>query len=149
MKELFKETIFRMYIDKDQEYLAFRLMCGSNDYVIYRADAGCCSKSWFESISNPEYLIGNEVIGIEEKVEREETVPETAEMVEKTLRIYGYTLKTAQGYTDIEFRNESNGYYGGRCDLVDDPELKVTRVAPDQIQLSFGEQGSKIILYQV
>ncbi len=149
MKELFKETIFRMYMDADKEYLVFRTMHGGTEYIIYTADAQCCSDSWFESITNPEYLVGNEIIGIEEKIEREEIVPETDDMSQRILRIYGYTFKTSQGYSDIEFRNSSNGYYGGSCELVDNPELEVSFITGDQLQLSFGQNGKKVVLDRI
>ena len=34
-------------------------------------------------------------------------------------RLYRWTLITRYSFTDIEFRNSSNGYYGGGMDVCD------------------------------
>ena len=65
----------------------------------------------FQSVINTEVIIGHTVIGIENKnIVNSETLEDG-----NCITTYGYTLKTAAEYSDIEFRNESNGYYGGEC----------------------------------
>ena len=110
MKELFWESVKNIYTDDDKKYLIF--FTDWEKCYVYRAGGDCCSASWFESIENIENMIKEKIIGIEEKnieVERD-----------GELKIYGYTFKTKAGYTDIEFRNESNGFYDGSCELVKD-----------------------------
>jgi hypothetical protein len=121
MKEIFKQTISAIYIDEDSQYLVFIAKWGE-PYWVYHASAECCSRSWFESINNPENLLCEEIIGIEEKPDSE-TNGESCDRHDYFTTVYGYTLKTNKGYTDIEFRNSSNGYYGGSCEFVPDAKL--------------------------
>jgi hypothetical protein len=121
MKEIFKQTISAIYIDEDSQYLVFIAKWGE-PYWVYHASAECCSRSWFESINNPENLLCEEIIDIEEKPDSE-TNGESCDRHDYFATVYGYTLKTNKGYTDIEFRNSSNGYYGGSCEFVPDAKL--------------------------
>lgn len=116
MKEVFGKVIKSVYMDEDSQYLV--LISDFDDYLVYKAEGDCCSSSWFESINNIESLINQKVIGIEENPE---SIREDEQ--DDCLRVYGYTLKTSQGYVDVEFRNSSNGYYGGSCELVEGAEL--------------------------
>lgn len=122
MIELFGQCIKHIYTDDDKEYLVF--INNLDNFWTYYAEKDCCSYSWFESINNPENLIDARVIGIEEKDEdyEEENFKEDSDEV---IKIYGYTLKTYKGYTDIEFRNSSNGYYGGDCIFMHDAKLEM------------------------
>lgn len=121
MKELFKKTVSAVYISEEKEYLSFIVEYGG-ECLTYYAEGGCCSSSWFESINNLENIIGEEIIGIEEKPECDPDGP--LEDPDKCITVYGYTLKTIKGYTDIELRNSSNGYYGGSCEFIPDTELE-------------------------
>ncbi len=50
------------------------------------------------------------------------------------LQIYKTTLKTDKGDCDVEYRNSSNGYYGGSLDLTHLSEKqmsKMTKVEKD------------------
>jgi hypothetical protein len=120
MKNLFGVFIRNIYISEDKTVLLFI----TDEYLVYRAEGECCSQSWFESISNPENIILNKntcykkIIGIEEKQCVLQEHPD-----HDCLSVYGYTLKTSEGYCDIEYRNSSNGYYGGSCEEI--KEFKV------------------------
>jgi len=119
MKELFKQYISHIYMDDDKNYLVFLNKTGQ---WVYSPEDDCCSTSSFKSIENAENIINEWIIGIEEK-------PAYGFLIEEhlcernTVTIYGYTLKTNKGYCDIEFRNESNGYYGGSCEFINDAQL--------------------------
>lgn len=137
MKELLLQEISAILTDDERRYLVFILQIFSNpEYLIYEAEGDCCSTSWFESISNPEYLIGalgNQILGVEYKNEVElGDHDKQRDDLENCISVYGYTLKTQHGYSDIEFRNESNGYYGGYCEYR--PELKI-EFAIDHVSL--------------
>jgi len=117
MNELFGCDISYLYIDKEQQYLAF--ITFFKKIYLYYADGDCCSHSWFESINNPENIIDSEIIGIEKK-----EIITGKENDDNSVIAFGYTLKTNKGYTDIEFRNESNGYYGGSCILIPEKDIQ-------------------------
>ena len=124
MKELFGKVISNIYLSDDSTEIVFRGQDELHQDKSWSYDAvgDCCSHSWIESIENPEHLIDSVIIGIEEKPETEDK--STVDDDDECIRVYGYTLKTARGYTDIEFRNSSNGYYGG--DLEYRPDWEVT-----------------------
>jgi hypothetical protein len=74
----------------------------------------CCSETWIEHLEMPNNIIGATILDIEniDLPEKEKTIP--AEGVHK---FYRTIIKTDKGDIDIEYRNESNGYYGGSLDL--------------------------------
>jgi hypothetical protein len=113
MKELFGFEIEAIYTNKSRTLLAFINSWGKN--YIYEAIGDCCSETWFESISDLNVLLDSEVIGLEKKF-----LPNVSSEKGSLIQAYGYTLKTEKGYCDIEYRNESNGYYGGDCRLVEE-----------------------------
>lgn len=127
MKELFGQIIYSVLISDDKRYLVFDL---GLTQCVYLAHADCCSQSWFESINGVENLIREHVIGLEE-IE----MPKPFENKDGDfITCYGYKLKTKKGYCDIEFRNESNGYYGGTC--IYEPDAKVRRTKTNVMMLT-------------
>lgn len=127
MKELFGQSISNIYMDDEGLYLIFR---GFHTATwCYRAEGDCCSSTWFESIDNPENLIDSEIIGIEQK-EYTSDRDDSLDYQEVVTQTYGYTLKTNRGHTDIVFRNESNGYYGGTCEYMKEAKVNFSE-SPD------------------
>lgn len=111
MKRLLNEKIDYVLIDSNSELLIFKT---NNNTFLYQVEAECCSETWIESISNVNNLIGEMVLSVERKQFNNLYIEiAKSEDERECLEIFGYTIKTMKGYTDIEFRNESNGYYGG------------------------------------
>jgi hypothetical protein len=81
----------------------------------YKATADCCSESWVESMSDDRSVITDAVV--QEIRTKEATQDGTRQEVDAVAFV---TIVTDKGYFDIEFRNSSNGYYGGNMDLVDE-----------------------------
>lgn len=109
MRELIGKTITGIEIDNDeQEYLVFHVKDG--DPIAYYADGDCCSHSWFYHVLDGMLLIGNEVLDVEE-VEMPEGRWNDEEY--ELIQFYGYAIKCQIGVCRVEFRNSSNGYYGG------------------------------------
>lgn len=67
----------------------------------------CCSTSWFEGITGTEALFGGIVVSTEE-----ETIDSFNEGYDY-IQVYGVRIVTNKGRAVVEFRNSSNGYYGG------------------------------------
>jgi len=76
-------------------------------------DADCCSSSWFEHMELPEFPF---TIQKAEEVDGKSPTDEEASHHE-CLDTYGLKFETDKGYVDIDMRNSSNGYYGGRFEL--------------------------------
>lgn len=112
MNELVGKTFSSVLMSEGNDYLVFK---GTDAIVAYLASGDCCSVSWFEAITNVENLIDSEILSVESK---EFEVPEDPEGKFDCLQCFGWTIKTAKGYADIEFRNDSNGYYGGEASYL-------------------------------
>jgi hypothetical protein len=85
--------------------------------VRWEVEGECCSHSWIEHVDLE--LVGGEVF---EVVQNE--LPPTWYAAHpgppeaECLTLYGVTIRTAKGTGTIDFRNESNGYYGGWIEPV-------------------------------
>ena len=125
MKELLNEEIIAIYTNDERTLLCFIDIHGET--WAYTTRSECCSETWFEEIINPENMVWEHIIGIEIKsmVEKESLSPEDDDNPRRGyIKEYGYTFKTQKGYTDIIYRNSSNGYYGGECEYLPDLTFK-------------------------
>jgi len=98
-------TIIGIDIATDKKAIRFQVDGG--EPVIARADGDCCSNTWIESVGLP-------ALGFPAKV-REVTdlaLPNEA-TDDGCTAFYGCAIDTDSGRITIDYRNESNGYYGG------------------------------------
>ncbi len=99
-----------MQLSDDKEVIAFVL--SDNTVIKAYCHADCCSYTWIESVMNGESAIGSEILEAD-NIE----MPDLGDMPERdVVSYYGFKIKTVKGECIIDFRNDSNGYYGG--DLV-------------------------------
>ena len=103
------KTLTGIKIASDKEAILFQTTDGD---VVARCDADCCSITWVENIENtvrefPAVVIAAEDIedGLPDPVEND---PEY-----DCLQFYGFKITTDKGVIVIDYRNSSNGYYGG------------------------------------
>jgi hypothetical protein len=82
--------------------------------TIYCAPEGdCCSHSWVEHVSGVADAIGATVDSVDVNPEIA-THDDANHEAYDVLALYGISLITTRGHRiDIDYRNESNGYYGG------------------------------------
>ena len=87
--------------------------------ITLRAYGDCCSSTWIEAIDDPESLRGR-VLNVEE-IEMPESVQRPTPLCPypDVVAFYGLKVTTENGRAVIEYRNNSNGYYGGSLRLVD------------------------------
>lgn len=71
----------------------------------------CCSNTWVENIENPEATIGSPVLVAEDIAMPDGDHPEDNNRDQ--VEYYGFKIETLKGTCTIDYRNESNGYYGG------------------------------------
>jgi len=96
-------------IADDKKAILFQTPDGD---VIARADGDCCSSTWIEHVELPARGFPCEVISVEDLEMPEPEQPNEYEVI----AAYGCKITTDKGEIVIDYRNESNGYYGG--DLV-------------------------------
>jgi len=122
MKELIGKTINKITRPKGID----TLICfeTSDGDFVYQTEGDCCSTSWFEHFEGIHNLIGHEISSVEEidigKVFLIGSYGPVDEYGEEhdCLQLYGIKLTTELGNSRIEFRNSSNGYYGGWVEFV-------------------------------
>lgn len=104
-------------IAADKESFVLRFTDGSR--AVYLVEGDCCSYSWVEHVDVPPDALGQPILSVEEyDVETVEEHPE-----HDCLQVYQTRLETTKGTVALEYRNSSNGYYGGY----------ITRVAEEYI----------------
>lgn len=106
MKEHILEgkTVTAVERTKDKHAIRFTTTEGQ---IVAKCDADCCSHTWIESIQLPVNGFPFTVTKVEDldlydKMERD-----------GELKFYGLKLTTDKGDFVLDYRNESNGYYGG------------------------------------
>ena len=119
---LIGKVIRAVFLASDGAAIRFDLEGGES--LIVRADGDCCSHSWIEEVQNVEQLIGTAVVSVEDVDLPEPTkTPTKSEYggevenryghYEEEMQYYGCKITTQKGYALIDYRNSSNGYYGG------------------------------------
>lgn len=108
------KVIIAIYSDRENDSTAENLWFVCRDGTVIQAvtDGDCCSHTWFEAfIGLPDILfapvteVNNlDLPGVEQPEESWEFI-----------QVYGLEIRTTNGVATIEYRNSSNGYYGGSC----------------------------------
>ena len=118
---LFNRPLLAVKLHTDREQLDFEFEDGS--VVSYLAYDDCCSFTWIEHLEQPIDLRGAVITGVDEPpIEDRECTPEkqcnspTGDHAHECVACYRTVFHTDKGDIDVEYRNDSNGYYGG--DLV-------------------------------
>ena len=109
MKKLIGKKIAGLRINEDQSVLAFDTDQG---VIAYDALGDCCSETWFADITGVSALLGGTVQTADE-VSMDGYTVEDGRTRQDFDAAYGVKITTDKGYSDIVFRNSSNGYYGG------------------------------------
>lgn len=142
MKELVGETVKEVWINDDSTAMVFKTESGKE--LCYYTWGDCCSESWFSSVTGFGNLIGREVKNVTERVEITGLPSERQEED----KLYGYLIEVPNpnysfyfpDYCEIEFRNASNGYYGGECVFMNDEDYKEERGPYTQLKDDFPGQ---------
>lgn len=111
---LIGKTINAIQLTSDKK--AIRFLLGDGSDVVAKADGDCCSETWIEHISLP---AGGFPAVVLEAADID--MPDLGTPPEMDcLAYYGFELKTDKGHMVIDYRNESNGYYGGYLSWPDE-----------------------------
>lgn len=110
MQELVGQTIVSVEIDPSHCYLRFKTE--NRDILIYETEGDCCSSSWIEHVENADQLVGAKVEGVQ-NVDMSHKNEDNSDKYE-CLQVYGVKILLKDRPTFfLEYRNSSNGYYGG------------------------------------
>ena len=103
------KKILAVYLAEDKKAIKFDL--DGAEPIITRADGDCCSSTWIEYIETPENLLGT-VAAVEDVDMPDKGSPAEYDVI----AYYGCKITTDKGSCLLDYRNESNGYYGGSLD---------------------------------
>ena len=105
---LIGKTIIKIEMTADSEQIRFFLREG-DEPIVARCDADCCSHTWIENVSDPGAIIGHTIVRAGDV-----DMPDLGSPNEyDCIAYYGFEIATAMGRCIIDYRNSSNGYYGG------------------------------------
>lgn len=99
---LIGEIIVKIELASDK--MAVRFTKTNKETIVVKCDADCCSHTWIESIEMPAGGLPAKVLYVTEL-----NLPGPTD----ELALYGLKLTTDKGDLVLDYRNESNGYYGG------------------------------------
>jgi len=103
---LIGKTLTGIALADDKEAIRFDTAEGP---IIVRVDADCCSHTWVESIELPARGFPATVSAVEDLSMPDLGSPGDGDCI----AYYGCKIVTDKGDIIIDYRNSSNGYYGG------------------------------------
>lgn len=107
MNKLINKHIVDVKIASDKMALLFVTCEGEN--LVALVDADCCSTTWIESIEMPALGLPFQILAIDSL-----DMPDLGDMPDcDVVSYYGAKITTTKGDMVIDYRNDSNGYYGG------------------------------------
>jgi hypothetical protein len=105
------ETLVAVEFNREKDELTF--ICVGGRYT-YTTEGECCSTSWIEHLTIPPNIVGAKITGkTEPELPSFDGTPEGSSDQHEDLKIYHTAWQTDHGEVIAEYRNSSNGYYGG------------------------------------
>lgn len=104
-------------INIDREAIVFT--CADGEQITLFCTGDCCSATWIEAIDD-ETVLQDAMVTAVENIE----MPDFGNVVSKHsgdnieyIAYYGLKITTTKGSAVIDYRNDSNGYYGGSLEV--------------------------------
>lgn len=107
---LIGKIITEVKIASDKKAINFIANDGEH---IAKCDGDCCSNTWIENVELP--ILPATVIAVEDI-----DMPDKGQPEYGAIAYYGCKISTDKGDIIIDYRNESNGYYGGNISWEND-----------------------------
>lgn len=106
------------------ERILFRFVDGSAR--IFGVAADCCSESWIEHLEQPDNIEGAIILSVVDSGTVDEFNIENTKSGNSCINVYQTIFRTDRGDITLEYRNASNGMYGGYLvDIHDSKNLKI------------------------
>jgi hypothetical protein len=113
LKNTVGKVILNVSLSSDKEY--FTLMFQDGTKATFSVEGGCCSSSWIEHLTVPDPIAGATILSAKDGggVAWDNHECSKSECSHDCLQVYNTTFNTDKGNIILEYRNDSNGYYGG------------------------------------
>lgn len=105
---LIGRTVKDVALATDGGAIQFTLDDGTT--IIARADGDCCSHTWIAEVQGVDQILDSRIVAVEEVGS---TRVNEGEQGDTVIAFYGCKITSEKGYALLDYRNESNGYYGG------------------------------------
>lgn len=115
---LIGKTLVGIDVAKDRMSLRFNVSEG--DPVIALCDADCCSLTWVEGVELPALGFPALVTAVDDLELPQDDKPTKYQESTDVVAYYGLKISTDRGEIVIDYRNDSNGYYGGSLSWPDE-----------------------------
>lgn len=99
--------------------MALLFICSSGEELVARTDGDCCSNSWIETVELPALGFPFTIIKIDD-LDLPGSCDDHPDL--ECLAVYGAKISTDKGDMVVDYRNSSNGYYGGNIVWPNDDE---------------------------
>lgn len=110
-----KEIVSIQYTESNLE---FKLKDAS--IIKFYAEGDCCSQSFIEDLDNPEIFQDAVFLSVESvEGDRKDIDPDKDGYSHEVHKWTFYKFKTNKGMCTLSFRNESNGYYNGHLERIE------------------------------
>ena len=96
---------------------AMRFVIDDAEPIVAKADGDCCSSSWIEHVELPAAGFPAKVLAVDE-IQLPGSNDNDGE--HECLAVYGLKITTDKGEIVVDYRNSSNGYYGGSLSWPDE-----------------------------
>lgn len=104
---LIGKKVVDVKIADDEQAMLF--VTDDGQHLVVQVDADCCSYTWIESVEMPALGLPFNVISCEDL-----DMPDLGDIPGcDFVQYYGAKIITDKGEMIIDYRNDSNGYYGG------------------------------------
>ena len=114
-KDLVGKTIAAVTLHPNRERLVIEFTDGTTATGTTFAD--CCSETWIDDLTVPVDAVGAEVLRYAESEEVPQDCPsKNPPAWTDQVQVYNSSIVTSRGEIIIDYRNSSNGYYGGSLD---------------------------------
>lgn len=104
----------------NQERTQISFMFDDGHHRTFNVEGDCCSNSWIEHLEMPTTTSGGTVIGVhngepitQDHDDHDHDPERIGSSTNESIRVYNTVIQTDLGDIVIEYRNASNGYYGG------------------------------------
>lgn len=98
-------------LEQSGAWIRFDMLDGPS--VTLEAQGDCCSQTWIEDIDAPDALLGTVISAKEIEMPSLGNIDGTRHTNVEHVTYYGLAITTTKGRCVIDYRNDSNGYYGG------------------------------------
>lgn len=113
-KDIVGKVIVSVTLTPEKEFITFKFTDGSSRK--FGVEGDCCSHSWIEHLEMPNDVAGATILDVTDSgIVHPDTENQAflKEHKHDCLQVYNTVFKTDRGEIILEYRNDSNGYYGG------------------------------------